>query len=269
MANRFSKERVAHSASPRRGNSILRLWNTRGVLTLLFLPVLFAACAEQPEVTAPEGGATIEKVEEETDEYIGKKVTVNGEIARIVNPRAFIIRDDEFLGGEDVLVVSATEVPLVEDTLARVTGTARELNIVEFEKEYGFDLEPELEAELKERPAIVATETTLMPQLETIAQNPVPFLGRTVTIEGEVEEVIAPGAIRIDNNEVLSEDLLVVSANPIANIKEGSEVAITGTVRRVTAVELEKEFNLGPATEYEVYVKKLPVIVAETTREVE
>jgi len=270
MVNKSSDDQVANRT--RSSGFVSKLWSPRVAIALLFLPMLLGACAEQrPRATAPERGATVESVAEDTNQYIGKTVTVDGEIERQVSPKAFIVQDKEFLGGEDVLVVSATETPIVPNTFAQVTGTVRQVtNITEIEKEYGFDLEPQLEVELRDRPIIVAQTVALKPSLDKITENPVPFLGRTVTLTGGVERVISPTAFMLDNNEILGEDdLLVVSANPVANINEDSRVQVTGTVRRLTTAELEREFNLGPAKEYEVYVQKQPAIVSQTTRVLE
>jgi hypothetical protein len=269
MVNRSSEDQIVNRARLRRGGFVSKLWNTRGAIALLLLPVLLATYTK-PQATSAQEGTTIEEVEEETNQYIGKTVTVSGEIKRQVSPKAFIIQDNDFLGGEDVLVVSATEAPIIEDTLARVTGTVRELTIAEVEREYGFDLEPELEVELRDKPMIVATATALTPRLNTIADKPAPFLGRIVTVTGEVERVIGPNSFTLDEEDLLKEeDLLVVSATPPGDIEEGSRVQVTGIVGRFTSTELEREFNLGPAREYEVYVQNRPGIVAQRTRVVE
>lgn len=270
MVNKKRENQIASRARVRRGGFVSKLWNKRGAIGLLLMPVLLATYAE-PQATSAQEGETIEEIEEDTSEYVGKTVTVSGEIARQVSPRAFIIQDDDFLGGEDVLVVSATEAPLIEGTLARVTGTVRVLTTAEVEREYGFDLEPELEVELRDRPVIVATATALTPRLDTITDKPAPFLGRLVTITGEVERVIGPNAFTLDNEQdiLAEEDLLIVSATPLADIEEGSRVQVTGIVAQVTTTELEREFDLGPATEYEVYVQNQPAIFARTTQVVE
>lgn len=268
MVNKKRENQIVNRTRVRRGGFVSKLWK-RGAIGLLLLPVLLATYAE-PQPTSAQEGETIEEIEEDTSEYIGKTVTVSGEIARQVSPRAFIIQDDDFLGGEDVLVVSATEAPIIEGTLARVTGTVRNLTTAEVETEYGFDLEPELEVELRNRPVIVATATALTPRLNTIADKPAPFLGRLVTVTGEVERVIGPNTFTLDEDDLLKEeDLLVVSATPSGDIEEGSRVQVTGIVGQFTSTELEREFNLGPAREYEVYVQNRPGIFARTTRVVE
>lgn len=250
-------------------DSVTSGWHIQRVIPLLFLPVLLAACSEpEPRASAPEKGASVESVADKTQQYIGKTVTVDGAIEKQVSQKAFIIKDKEFLGGEDVLVVSAKEAPIIPNTFTQVTGTVRQVTtITDIEKEYGFDLDPQLEVELRDRPIIVAQTFALKPDLKKITNNPVPFLGKTVTIEGEVEKVISPTAFMLDSNEALGEnDLLVVGAKSANNVKEDSRVQVTGTVRKVTTTELEREFNLGPAKEYEVYVQKQPAIVSQTTQ---
>ena len=142
------------------------LGKSGGIIALILLSLVLPACNSAEEVTTPETGADIEDVEEETDELIGETVTLSGEVERVISPRGFILQDDELFGGEDVLVVSATDIPLVEGTAAQVTGIVRELTIADVEREYGFDLDPELEVEFSNRPVVVATEATLVPETE-------------------------------------------------------------------------------------------------------
>jgi hypothetical protein len=63
-------------------------------------------------------------------------------------------------------------------------------------------------------------------------------------------------------------DLLVVSSNPVGDLKDGDRIQVTGQLRRLTMTQLEDEFNLGSAEVYEVYLKNQPVIIAQTTKAV-
>jgi len=268
MINRFSNNRTTHRDRPR-GGLTQGIGKAQGAIALALFALVLPACTGTDSDSADrEAGTTTSEVAEQPNaNLIGKTVTISGDIQKQVNPQAFIIQSDEFVNGQEVLVVSANKIPIVENTLVRVTGTVRDLTIADVEKEYGFDLEPGLEAEIREQPVIVATAVALNPSLEKITRNPVPFLGRAVAIEGEVERVISPTAFMVDNNEVLGDDdLLIVSAKPTANITENSRVQVTGTVRKLTTTQLDQEFNVGPAKEYEVYVQKQPAIVAQTTQ---
>jgi hypothetical protein len=264
MINKLSNNTTSH-----RDRITQVFGKTPAAIALALFALVLPACTGTNSDSAGREAATTtsEVADRSNSNLIGKTVTISGDIQRQVSPQAFTIQSDEFVNGQEVLVVNANKVPIVEGTLTRVTGTVRDLTIVDVEKEYGFDLDPGLEAQIREQPVIVATQVALNPNLEKITENPVPFLGRTVAIEGDVERVISPTAFMVDNNEVLGDDdILIVSAAPAKNITEGSRVQVTGNVRKLTTRDLEREFNLDPAKEYEVYVQKQPAIVAERTQ---
>lgn len=201
-------------------------------------------------------------------DLIGKTVTIDGELARGVAPKAFVLESDEFANGREVLIVSAEEFPFRQGISARVTGTVREMTITDIEREYDVDLDA-LGEERERQPLIVATQVALSPSLETLTTRTNWFLGATVTVTAEVERVLSESAYTIDNDEILGEnDLLVVSSNPVGNLKDGERIQVTGQFRRLTMKQLEDEFNLGPAEVYEVYLKNQPVIIAQTTKAV-
>jgi hypothetical protein len=202
------------------------------------------------------------------NDLIGKTVTIDGELARGVTPKAFVLESDEFAQGQEVLIVSAEEVPFRQGISARVTGTVRERTIADIEREYDVDLDS-LGAESEEQPFMVATQVALSPSLETLATRTNWFLGATVTVTAEVERVFSENSYTIDNDEILGEnDLLVVSSNPVGDLEDGERIQVTGQFRRLTMTQLEDEFNLGAAEVYEVYLKNQPVIIAQTTKAV-
>jgi hypothetical protein len=86
----------------------------------------------------------------EGEQPAGTTVTVSGEIDRRFDDHTFSLGDDE--GGENLVVVSKKPLPATvdEETVFEVTGTVQQIGIVEFEKEYGWDFDPQIEVELED-----------------------------------------------------------------------------------------------------------------------
>ncbi|MCG3115450.1 MAG: hypothetical protein LLH30_07185 [Candidatus Manganitrophus sp. SA1] len=117
----------------------------------------------------------VNELNENLDQYIGKTVTVRGEVEDVYGNRSFTV-DEEGILGKDLLVISdkplpprvggPEETPLVlKDDTVEVTGTVRRFVATEIEREMGIDLEPQIEVEIEEnRPVIVAKSITPEPQ---------------------------------------------------------------------------------------------------------
>lgn len=101
------------------------------------------------------------------DSYVGQTVTVEAEVDEVLGPMVFRI-DDELAAGitDDLLVVSpqaAQLAPLEDQWLndrVRITGTIWRGTVVDLERELGWDLQSELEAEIDTRPVLVASVIT-------------------------------------------------------------------------------------------------------------
>lgn len=122
--------------------------------------------APRPEPASGSVGATIEAIETKPTAYLGKQVTVSGEIERIHGKRAFTLGGRDFLFDRELLVVTPRDFTNVadqpggpglnEDDLVQVTGEVRRLEVAEIERELDLDLTPDIEIEFKSRPVIVA-----------------------------------------------------------------------------------------------------------------
>ena len=110
-----------------------------------------ATCRQYTKPTIPAAGATGQTVKlddliDKQDQYIGKVVTVDGEMHRIFTDRVFTIEDDDFIRDDDVLIIS--DVPREEAVVAleksiepgknvRVTGFVHKYDRQELECLYG------------------------------------------------------------------------------------------------------------------------------------
>lgn len=113
----------------------------------------------------------VNELNENLSQYIGKTVTVRGEVEDVYGNRSFTV-DEEGILGKDLLVISdkplpprvtgPEETPLVlKDDTVKVTGTVRRFVATEIERELGIDLDPEIEVEIEEnRPVIIAKSVT-------------------------------------------------------------------------------------------------------------
>ncbi|MDQ3323495.1 MAG: hypothetical protein M3525_13850 [Acidobacteriota bacterium] len=144
----------------------------------LLLPVLFvASCSETASERAETvGGVTARQVIENPSAYVGKTVTVSGDVEEIHGPRAFNM--DSGLTVGELLVVGREPFPNVPDRgntaylvsdIATVTGVVRMLVTADIEREIGWDLDPQLEAEYNAKPVLVAQSITFRPNANRAA----------------------------------------------------------------------------------------------------
>lgn len=114
--------------------------------------------------TTPRQPATpvrLSQLEENPQQYVGRRISVSGEVGDVLGPRVFKIDESNWadLDGEILVVMEAPFAALVkEEDPVTVTGTMRNFTDVRVEREWGWlDLDPEIEARIKTRPVLVAT----------------------------------------------------------------------------------------------------------------
>lgn len=105
-----------------------------------------------------------------------------------------------------------------------------------------------------------------------ITDSPDNYIGRTVTVEADLEEVLSPMAFTLDEDDVLrggiDNDLLVFSRQasglqPIDDQWLDNKVRVTGVVGRYTVVELERELGWDLDTKLERRLEgSRPVLIA-------
>lgn len=89
----------------------------------------------------------------------GSTVTVSGEIARRFDDHTFSLGDDEW--GENLVIVTKQPLPQVieEDVVFEVTGTVEKYGVLEFEREYDWDFDPQIEIELEDVESFLYADT--------------------------------------------------------------------------------------------------------------
>lgn len=109
-------------------------------------------------------------------------------------------------------------------------------------------------------------QTPAAVSINTLEENAMKYRGQTVKVTGEVDEVLGPRMFKIDEREWLDFDgeTLVFALAPLTMfVNEGEAVTVTGTLRTIMDVDLQKEwgwFELEPDVEAEL--NKRNVIVA-------
>ena len=266
MVKRLTEDQVANRAIVRSGGFAQALWNTGQAIVLALLAVVLPACTPSP---GPEAGTTVSEVANEPNaDLIGKTVNVSGEVEKIIGPKVFIIEGDRLFNDPEVLVVSATGSPVIDDTRVRVTGTVREFVVADIEREFDLDLAQEFEVEFRDKPVLIATAVALTPDPGEIAEEPSLFMGKTVTVSSKVDKVISPNAFTLDDKELIGgKELLVVGAIPSGDpIHEGETVLVTGPVRKFITAEIERDFDFDLQPEVEVEYEGRPVVIAKSTK---
>lgn len=102
--------------------------------------------------------------------------------------------------------------------------------------------------------------------LDDLEDNAQKYIGKTVSVDAEIEEVYGPRVFTIDESnwgDLEGEILVYVPTTLAALVKENDRVTITGTVKPFVRAEVEREWGwLGLDPEVEIELSKKPVLVA-------
>ena len=115
-------------------------------------------------------------------------------------------------------------------------------------------------------PAVDADFQGRRVKLDQLEDNPSMYVGKTVSIDAEVEEVFGPRLFTIDepNWGDLDGEILVYVPTPLAAlVRDDDRVTVTGEVKRFVEADFEKEWGwLGLDEGVEIEISKRPVLVA-------
>ncbi len=127
--------------------------------------------AEAAGAGAQNAQATMSDITDNPEEYYGQTLTVDGAVAQIIEPNAFVIveqqlaEDEELLDNptaladEGVLVFSSGPEPNLSELMTvQVKGTFQEFDLATFEEELGTELDDGLYTDWDGRPAIIADQ---------------------------------------------------------------------------------------------------------------
>ncbi|HXG85051.1 MAG TPA: hypothetical protein VNI84_13605 [Pyrinomonadaceae bacterium] len=209
----------------------------------LLMPVLLvSSCSDSAsEKVEKVGGVTARQVIENPTAYVGKTVTVSGDVEEIWNPRAFNM--DSGLTVGELLVVGREPFPNVPDKgantaylvsdVATVTGVVRMLVTADVEREIGWDLDPRIEAEFNAKPVLIAQSIAFKPGANRAA---IP--------------ANANGGQAANNDEIT--DYLIIVTTPDRSSLVGRRVRLTDV--KVQSVVGDRTFYVGPSESQRVLV---------------
>jgi hypothetical protein len=155
-----------------------RKWeSTVGVLAL-GCAMSVAVAAQQPGARPPAGAqgpiktegqavtVKLDDLEDEPDSFVGKLITVEGEVGKPLGAHLFTIDERGWADLAREMPVSVPApfmVALRDDTLVRVTGMVEKIPIERLEKEIGPIVDVKLRERIANRPVLVATEVVERP----------------------------------------------------------------------------------------------------------
>jgi hypothetical protein len=108
----------------------------------------------------------VERLNDQILQFNNKRVTVKGDL-ETKGTKSFILESGGLINDEIVVIgdknIQNKLKQYGDDAQVRVTGTVRNISVVDVEKQYGWDLDPEVEVELeKVKSFLVADEVDLI-----------------------------------------------------------------------------------------------------------
>jgi hypothetical protein len=256
---------------------------------------------EVDQSTGPDRGINVNEVAHSTDRLIGKRVTVSAVLDRVLTPHSAVIGreglrvtsggEDEILvvaGADQLLVLSAAPLTsrVSEGMAVQVTGTVHRFppdDRQAIERELGVPLdERTIPDDVDASGTIVATSVRPAPptskpgdkedpgstdgpergvDINAIVHDPPAYLGRTVTVSGEVETKLSDQALLLSDDK-----LLVVMADFPPDVMEEATAFVTGTVHSFNLVDVERALGIDLDDRALAEREGQPVILAESIR---
>ena len=116
-------------------------------------------------------------------------------------------------------------------------------------------------------PAVRSDFQATRVELDDLEANTARYIGQTVSVDGEVEEVLGPRVFTIDEpnwGDLDGEILVFMPSHLVALIQDDDLVTVTGTVRPFVRAEFGRELDWFKADpDFEVDLQAKPVLVAE------
>lgn len=244
----------------------------KGSAVLFSLATVFVA-TKSPMLQAQEvdGNTTIEEISED-EATIGEEVTVRGEVEEVESGVSFIIQEEGFLEGDEVLVINVSDkiVPeSAEDLKLQVTGEIGELVLADVEEEYGLALDLDLYVDYETQPVILATNIVLSPDIEEVSEDPESYYNLEIALQGEVDEIRSDHTFTLAEDELFEGgDLLIINATGEPLPEEDENIVVTGVVRPFIKAEFERDYDLtwdlNVQEEIEAEYTEKPVLVVDS-----
>jgi hypothetical protein len=247
-------------------------------LALALAAVILPACAETADnVTQQEAeNVTAEEVADKTDKLIGQSVTIRSNAINKISDSTFAVTDDDFFGGDTILVVNATgeTEQLPEGTELQITGEVKKFGTDDFNNEYKLKLNSKDYEKFEGKAAIVAQSIALAPKPGQITSNPTEYYDKVIAVPGKIEDVTGNNVFTLDDKLIGADKLLVLVPDdkdvvPYSkNVKAGETVVTTGTLEKFVVADLERDYKFtwddGVKSQLEADYKDKPVLIVKT-----
>ena len=264
------------------------LKHTFGTLLMMMLSVVAARAEQAQQAPATSMRATVEEIANDPEKWYGKTVTVRAKVDDVFARTLFEVEHDGVLGIDDELLVVAPRAQSVRKNgeWINITGEVRRFVKTDIERTYSgtdwsvpdavvmqFDARPSIVAAsigtaAAASPAVATAGTTasINASVESIAEQPAQWYGKTVTIRGRVDDVFHRGVFDVEEGGVGSDDEVLVIEGPASEFRKKDEwVSITGRVARFVDVDLkrlERDSDSGLTEEIAIQFEKRPTIIA-------
>ncbi|MEQ8963763.1 MAG: hypothetical protein RLP02_38640 [Coleofasciculus sp. C2-GNP5-27] len=256
------------------------LWTKRtgtylGAIAFALAALLLPGCTTgNEEIQEGKNNVTSEDVVENTEDIIGKEVTIRNIVEQEVGDLGYVVQPEE-MGGESILILNATQAPFQlpeeQEMPIQVTGEVVQLVIADIETEYGVELGDEY-VEYEDKPAIIAESLALAPTPQDLAEAPTGYFDKVIAVEGDVREVYSPSSLSLFEDGWIDDiGVLVIGVNRNLKaedsvVKYGERVTVTGVARQFDP-KLLQDSDLGwdaeKIKEFGSRYTDRPVIVAE------
>jgi len=165
----------------KKNNFDTTIFRVFGVMAIMVSSILFlTSCADSAsDIADKKGGVTANQIIENPSAYVGKTVTVSGDVEEIHGPRAFNMDSGASVG--ELLVVGREPFPNLADTnnrayvindVATITGVLRMLDGNKIKDEIGWDLDPNLLSEFNGKPVLVVSKAEFRAGKGSVATTP-------------------------------------------------------------------------------------------------
>lgn len=209
-----------------------------------------------PDTTTPAPThATVDDVKDTPARFYGKKVTLSGEVAALASDqRAFTLEGSEWIFPDKIRVLTRSPVkmggaPLASDDHVLVTGTVRRFVKADIDRELGWNLTPETEVTLRDKPVLVADEirrvepsatwTAQKPEGEIVSVvtmvttfSPEALAGQPITLEHTKVQTVTGKVVWVGNSHANQTPVVPPQGTEASSFKAGQTVDVRGTVRK-------------------------------------
>lgn len=216
---------------------------------------------------------TVKEVDDHPDRYVGKRVTLTGEVDDVYSNQAFELEGHGWIFDQEVLVLTRTPVrlgtsKLSDDLEVRVSGIVRKMSRAEIEREIGWNVDADLENRWRDKTVVIADDISALKRAANWSEKDAPR-GMVVSLwtvyHTPTPADFADSEIELKGVEVVNKseqgmfigfggapEMFVAlgeqakQANTLGDIQNGQRVDVKGTLKQLpSASDAEKKWKLN------------------------